>query len=73
MYDPKQGRFLQRDPLGYVDGMNLYKYVGNSLGDWVDPAIIEGRLNMVMVKRIKGSIKRGILVEGMCQKANKKR
>lgn len=23
-YDPVQGRFKQRDPLGYVDGMNLY-------------------------------------------------
>ncbi len=29
-YDPEIGRFLQRDPLDYVDGMNLYEYVGNS-------------------------------------------
>jgi RHS repeat-associated protein len=27
-YDPKIGRFLQRDSLGYVAGMNLYEYVG---------------------------------------------
>lgn len=26
-YDTKTGRFLQRDPLEYVDGMNLYEYV----------------------------------------------
>lgn len=24
MYDPEIGRFIQRDPLGYVDGMSLY-------------------------------------------------
>jgi hypothetical protein len=28
-YDPDTGRFLKHDPLGYVDGMNLYEY-GNS-------------------------------------------
>jgi RHS repeat-associated protein len=28
-YDPQTGRFLQRDPLQYVDGMNLYEYVNS--------------------------------------------
>src|SRR5690606_13066332 len=36
-YDPEHGRFLQRDPLGYVDGMGLYEYVmGNPVG-YLDP------------------------------------
>ena len=30
IYSPELGRFLQTDPLGYVDGLNLYAYVGNN-------------------------------------------
>jgi len=41
---PTLGRFLQRDPLGYVDGMGLYEYEGGQpvvgsdpAGLWYDP------------------------------------
>jgi RHS repeat-associated protein len=36
-YDPETGRFLQQDPLGYVDGLNLYVYCGNNPVNFIDP------------------------------------
>jgi len=36
-YNPTLGRFMQRDPLGYVDGMNLFEYVGSNGVNWIDP------------------------------------
>lgn len=42
-YDPETGSFISKDPIGYVGGMNLYTYVGNSLLSFVDPlGLIEG-------------------------------
>ena len=35
--DPQTGRFVQRDPLWYVDGMGLYGYVSNNPFKFGDP------------------------------------
>ncbi len=36
-YDAEMGRFLQRDPLDYVDGLNLYEYVSGQPTGAIDP------------------------------------
>ena len=36
--DPSIGRFLQEDPLGISDGVNLYTYAGNNPMLFVDPS-----------------------------------
>ncbi len=37
MYSPTLGRFLQTDPVGYKDQINLYEYVGDEPIDGTDP------------------------------------
>ena len=38
-YDPRAGRFLSEDPLGFAAGdVNLSRYVGNGATLWVDPS-----------------------------------
>jgi RHS repeat-associated protein len=38
IYSPYLGRFLQPDPIGYADGMNMYGYVGGDPVNSTDPS-----------------------------------
>ncbi len=42
-YDAALGRFLQRDPIGTDDQVNMYTYVRNNPMKWVDPSGMKGK------------------------------
>ena len=51
-YNPQIGRFLQTDPIGYSDSMNLYAYVGNNPTIYRDPSGLTALSNIGGSERI---------------------
>ena len=46
-YDPSTGRWINRDPIGYVGGLNLYGYCDNNPGITADPSGLQGAVGGV--------------------------
>ena len=64
MYHAELGRFMQRDLLGYVDGMSLYEYCGSGPGGATDPMGLWTRNEWWGKKRQAGAKRTATAEEG---------
>ncbi|HAG75476.1 MAG TPA: Rhs family protein [Thauera sp.] len=55
-YSPALGRFLQTDPIGTADDLNLYAYVGNNPVNFSDPTGLAAEDLKLFAGKVGGSI-----------------
>jgi RHS repeat-associated protein len=56
-YDPSTGRFISEDPIGFASGdTNIYRYVGNSPTNFIDPSGLAGEEPSIL-NRITGGLR----------------
>src|SRR5690606_25572252 len=58
-YSAELGRWVKQDPLGYVDGMGLYKYVDGSTPNRRDPLGLTTRAVLINTFNAEENIHRG--------------
>src|SRR3712207_7921458 len=68
-YSPTLGRFLQVDPVGYDDGLNLYAYVGNDPVNHADPSGLKKKATCIGQTEERGCV--DVLIEGSESSAKK--
>jgi RHS repeat-associated protein len=59
-FSPALGRFIQRDPLGYIDGMNQYEYIGDSPSGSQDPAGTSRSFGNATLEKLHDEIRRDL-------------
>jgi RHS repeat-associated protein len=58
-HDPTVGRWINQEPVGFADGANLYRYVGNEPCNVTDPSV-EWRLPRWPVAKIIQRVCEGV-------------
>lgn len=53
--DPKEGRFISRDPIGYYDGPNLYAFVQSNPINLLDPGGLQETKDLFIPGELPGS------------------